>query len=184
MFTIPHVFLSLSNRSLLINPLVSSVSGTAKYKKSAMGNTLSILSKVITFEQPSTVLPFLFTPITFAPSLLICLIMDPPKDPVPTATTVLPSIGLPIRETNSLFFWWVINLVIWFCSIKILIKPNSPAFLACTPLLLVKNKSSFIQSNGDKWLTPADMTWIHFKFGAMSFKLSVGNCQPNNTSEF
>ena len=43
MFTIPHVFLSLSNRSLLINPLVSSVSGTAKYKKSAKGNTSSIL---------------------------------------------------------------------------------------------------------------------------------------------
>jgi hypothetical protein len=54
MFTIPQVFLSLSNRSLLINPLVSSVSGTAKYKKSAKGNTSSILSKVITFEQPST----------------------------------------------------------------------------------------------------------------------------------
>ena len=58
--------LSLSSLSLLINPLVSSVSGTARYKKSATGKTLSILSKVITLEQPSTLFPLRLTPITSA----------------------------------------------------------------------------------------------------------------------
>ena len=97
----------LSNLVLLINPLVSSVSGTARYKKSALGNTSPILSKVIIFEQPSTLLPFRLTPITSAPSLLICLINDPPKDPVPTTTTLNPSIGLLRRVTNSFFLWLV-----------------------------------------------------------------------------
>ena len=36
-----------------------------------------------------------------------------------------------------------------------LIKPYSPAFLACTPLLLVKTKLSDIQSKGSKCSTPA-----------------------------
>ena len=66
--------------------------------------TSSILSNVITFEQPSTALPLLLTPITFAPNELICLIIDPPNDPVPTTTTFLLSIGLLNKVTNSFFF--------------------------------------------------------------------------------
>ena len=42
MLTIPHVGLRLSNLFLLINPFVSGVSGTARYKKSASGKTVSI----------------------------------------------------------------------------------------------------------------------------------------------
>ena len=89
---------------MLINPLVSSVSGTARYKKSATGNTLSSLSKVTIFEQPSTFIPLRLTPITSAPSLLMCFIKDPPKDPVPTTTTLNPSIGLLSKVTNFFFF--------------------------------------------------------------------------------
>ena len=89
---------------MLISPLVSSVSGTARYKKSATGNTSSILSKVIIFEQPSTALPLRFTPITSAPSLLMCFIIEPPREPVPTTTTLKPSMGLLSKVTNSLFF--------------------------------------------------------------------------------
>ena len=84
----------------------------ARYKKSATGNTSSILSKVITFEQPTTLFPLRLTPITSAPSLLICFIIEPPREPVPTTTTLKPSIGLLSKVTNCLFFWFVIILVI------------------------------------------------------------------------
>ena len=50
--------------------------------------------------------------ITSAPSLLTCLIIEPPREPVPTTTTLKPSIGLLSKVTNSLFFWFVTIFVI------------------------------------------------------------------------
>ena len=65
-----------------------------------------------------------------------------------------------------------------------LIKPNSPAFLECAPLLLVKIKSLFIQSKGSKCSTPAETTCIHLRFGACCLRFFVGKFQANKISEF
>ena len=53
------------NLSFEIRFLVSGVSGTARYKKSASDKTVSILSIVITLEHPSTFFPLLFIPIKY-----------------------------------------------------------------------------------------------------------------------
>ena len=84
-----------------INKLGAEVIGVNRRGKSVDG-----CSKVITFEQPSTFFPLLLTPITSAPSLLMCFIIEPPREPVPTTTTLKPSIGLLNKVTNSLFFWF------------------------------------------------------------------------------
>ena len=95
---------SESRMTTFLRRTFSGVSGRARYKISASGKTLSIFSVVTTFEHPSTIPPFLFTPIMFAPSEATSLIIDDPREPVPTATIVFPAIGLLNKDINFLFF--------------------------------------------------------------------------------
>ena len=100
----PQEGLSKSSRLRLIKFLVSGVSGRARYKISASGKTLSIFSVVTTFEHPSTIPPYLFTPIIFVPSGATSFIIEDPREPVPTTTIVFPAIGLLNKDINFLFF--------------------------------------------------------------------------------
>ena len=65
-----------------------------------------------------------------------------------------------------------------------LIKPYSPAFLVCAPLLLVNTKPSNIQSRGCKCSIPAEITCIHLRFGATFLRFIVEKSQATKISEF
>ena len=73
--------LSIFSLSFEIRFLVSDVSGTARYKKSASGKTVLILSIVTILEHPSTFFPLLFTPIIFAPNGATSLAIEEPRVP-------------------------------------------------------------------------------------------------------
>jgi hypothetical protein len=62
------------------------------------------------------------------------------------------------------------------------ISPYSPAFVAWTPLLLVRATPDGSQSIGIRCSTPAPMMWIHFSVGARRARSRVGRSQATSTS--
>ena len=102
--------------------------------------------------------------------------------PTPTITSVLPVTVALNACSHRARRWFVTWNGMRLFSMRMAVAANSPAFGACTPLLLVSTAAGGSQVSGRTCSMPAPIRWTHRRRGARRARSSRENSHPMTTS--